>query len=438
VHNSSLSNVTRGILERVYFAKQREGGLGPPLFPVAGAVPRLNRFRQEVLRFVPSSTPPDAHEDYPMRYRGRKRTIYENAVDSLKVLPLRRQDSFLRTFVKAEKINFTSKPDPAPRVIQPRTPRYNVILGKHIKVVEKLLYKGVARVFNSITICKGLNASARGKVISDKWSRFKRPVGIGLDASRFDQHCSKPILEWEHGFYKALFPQSRELQRVLDWQIHNNGTAHTPDGELKYRVTGCRMSGDMNTALGNCLIMCGLVWTYLREIGIRKYELMNDGDDCVLIMERRHLHRLNNLGNWFADFGYNMTREPPVYQLEELEFCQCRPVFDGAKWTMVRDPRVSLAKDLITFKSLNTRGDFDYLRCAISDCGLSLVGGMPIVQSYYLALQRGAKRKNWKRPANYTTGMQFMAHNMNRKISDPTPEARLSFYLAFGYTPERS
>jgi hypothetical protein len=33
--------------------------------------------------------------------------------------------------------------------------------------------------------------------------------------------------------------------------------------------------------------------------------------------------------------------------------------------------------------------------------------------------------------------MQFMAHNMNRKISDPTPEARLSFYLAFGYTPEQ-
>jgi hypothetical protein len=396
----------------------------------------LNEFRRQVVFNCPSSTPYDTLESYPLRYVGRKRTIYREAVDSLKVLPLQRQDSHLRTFVKAEKINFKAKPDPAPRVIQPRTPRYNAELGKYIKPVEKLLYKAVAKVFHSTTICKGLNAQDRGRLLDEKWSKFSQPACIPLDASRFDQHCSDQILRWEHGFYKALYPGCPELQRLLDWQVHNNGSAHTPDGSIKYRVTGCRMSGDMNTALGNCLIMSGMVWTYMRSLGIRKFELMNDGDDCVLIVERYNLPRFANLPTWFAALGYNMEVGEPVFSMEDVEFCQCKPVYDGEGWVMVRDPRVSLAKDLITFKSLNSCGDFDFLRCAISDCGLSLTRGLPILEEYYLALQRGATRKNWKR-RDYESGMQFMAHGMSREEKEVTPEARVSFWLAFGYTPEQ-
>jgi hypothetical protein len=196
------------------------------------------------------------------------------------------------------------------------------------------------------------------------------------------------------------------------------------------------MSGDMNTALGNCIIMCGLVWTYMSELGISKYELMNDGDDCVLIIESHQLHRLNQLQPWFRDFGYNMTMEPPETELEKVEFCQCRPIYDGQHWVMVRDPRVSLAKDLITFKSLTNAGDFDFLRTAIADCGISLTQGIPILEEYYSALKRGAKVKK-RRYQDYSTGMQFMAHGMDRKEKTVTVEARVSFYMAFGYTPEQ-
>lgn len=88
--------------------------------------------------------------------------MYEQAVASLRDVPVNRGDAMLKTFVKAEKINFTAKPDPAPRIIQPRSPRYNVELGRYVKVVEKHLYKAVARVFHEVTICKGLNAHDRG------------------------------------------------------------------------------------------------------------------------------------------------------------------------------------------------------------------------------------------------------------------------------------
>jgi hypothetical protein len=32
---------------------------------------------------------------------------------------------------------------------------------------------------------------------------------------------------------------------------------------LKYQVEGCRMSGDMNTSSGNCMIMVALVYSYM-------------------------------------------------------------------------------------------------------------------------------------------------------------------------------
>lgn len=131
-----------------------------------------------------------------------------------------------------------------------------------------------------------------------------------------------------------------------------------------------------------------------------------------------------------------MEMEEPVFQMEHIEFCQCRPVFDGEDWIMVRDPRVSLAKDLITFKSLNNVADFDFLRCAIGDCGLSLTRGIPILQEYYLCLTRGATRKEWRR-TEYESGMQFMAHGMDRKSSKVSTAARVSFWQAFGYTPEQ-
>lgn len=417
----------------MFFAKG-VNGLGPPLYPVAGAVRRLNEFRRRVLVCLPPVTGPDTLDEYPLRYTSRKRVIYQNAVDSLKILPAERKDSYMKTFLKAEKINFTAKPDPAPRVIQPRTPRYNASVGRYLKPMEKPLYYAVRDVFGTTTICKGLNAAQRGRLLHKKWKKFKRPVAIGLDASRFDQHVSDQMLRWEHGFYNKVY-ESDELQKLLEWQVVNKGFGRTEDGTVNYTVQGCRMSGDMNTALGNCLIMCALIWTYMREIGVRKYELMNDGDDCILIVERRQVVKLDGLSVWFKDFGFNMEREPNVEVIEQVDFCQCRPVRDGDSYIMVRNLEVAVSKDLITFKALSNERDYNYLRAAIADCGMSLCRGLPIMEAFYEALGRGVVRRRWK-PATLETGMQYMAHGMDRANCKITPEGRCSFYYAFGITPD--
>lgn len=85
------------------------------------------------------------------------------------------------------------------------------------------------------------------------------------------------------------------------------------------------MSGDMNTALGNCLLMCCLIMCYMDAKSIT-YEYINNGDDAVIIVEDIHLHLLADLPNWFSEMGFDMVVEPPVYSLEEIEFCQMHPV----------------------------------------------------------------------------------------------------------------
>lgn len=112
------------------------------------------------------------------------------------------RDSDISAFVKAEKINLTEKPDPAPRIIQPRDPRYNVEVGCYLKHTEKIMMKAIDQLFNPDsdiqTVFKGLTADQSGRMMRRKWLKFRDPVALGLDASRFDQHVSRQALEWEH------------------------------------------------------------------------------------------------------------------------------------------------------------------------------------------------------------------------------------------------
>lgn len=278
-------------------------------------------------------------------YTGRKRTIYQNAVDSLIEKPLTRKDGYLSTFLKAEKINFTAKPDPAPRVIQPRLPRYNVIVGCYLKPLEHKIYRALAQMHGSTVVAKGLTIDQTGRLIASKWGQFHSPVAIGIDASRFDQHVSAQALRWEHSIYNKIF-ESDELAEALKWQINNIGFARCKDGCIKYQKEGSRMSGDMNTALGNCMLMCCLIIAYLDSKNI-KYDFINNGDDAVLFLERKHQECLGDLPAWFERMGFTMVVEAPVYELEQVEFCQMRPIKLGANdVTMVRNYPSSLAKDL--------------------------------------------------------------------------------------------
>jgi len=364
--------------------------------------------------------------------------VYAQAAESLTREAVRLKDSFLSTFVKAEKVNFTSKPDPAPRVIQPRHPRYNVEVGRFIMPIEKLVYRAIALVWGGPTVMKGYNAGGTASELRTMWEQFARPVAVGLDASRFDQHVSVQALKWEHKVYLEFYEGDERalLASLLSWQLKNRGYARASYGMVKYVKVGSRMSGDMNTALGNCLIMSALVWAYCSEKQIRA-RLANNGDDCVVIMEAGDLDKFQaGLDAWFTEMGFTMKVEAPVFEFEQIEFCQTHPVWTPEGWVMCRDPRVCCSKDAVSVLPLYQGAMRFGLLTAIGECGMSLCGGLPVLQGFYSTMIRsGRGRRLGKHPA-LETGFARLATGMSRSYGAVHPRTRYSFWLAFGISPD--
>jgi hypothetical protein len=192
------------------------------------------------------------------------------------------------------------------------------------------------------------------------------------------------------------------------------------------------MSGDMNTGLGNCLLMCVAVYSFMHETGVR-YELANNGDDCVLIIPRQHLHLLDRLPAYFKALGFPVAVEAPVYELEKVDFCQTHPVETELGWQMVRDPRACLDKDLQSLKPCRNVTEWNTLRNTIGLSGLALAGNMPIFREFYSFMRRGAgTRVDQDRTM---TGFRMLARGMNMSRVPIDDTARVSFFRAFDITP---
>lgn len=438
VHNNSLVNVVRGLAERVYNV-ERDGGFVAPPQPQPHAFGTLDGFKQLLVNDCGSSTRV-SYEQFVGMYSGRKATIYQCAVDSLAARPVNIKDSYLSTFVKAEKVVPTrAKPDPAPRVIQPRNTRYNAEVGRFLKPLETRICKSIKNVWGGDTpvVMKGLTVEGVAHALRAKWDTFRRPVAIGLDASRFDQHVSVPALRWEHSVYLSMFhgTDRRTLDRLLGWQLHNRGFARTKEGTVKYRVDGCRMSGDMNTGLGNCLIMCALLWQLRQELGIR-FELANNGDDCVVILEEDDVQRfLFGLEAWFLRYGFTMKVEEPVRVFEQIEFCRMHPVNAGDAWVMVRNPLSAIKRDCTTILSLANIAAIEKWWYAIGVGGLSITGGIPCFQAMYEQFAMHGKPGNCHNDT-WLSDTGFMRLRSDRTSRVVLPETRYSFWLAFGITPD--
>lgn len=438
LHNNNLVNLIRGIRERVY-AVERNGALEPPPRPAYRVVEEtLSRFRRLMRKHVVVTTPWDT-EKFVSTYVGRRATVYAQAVESLRNRPVHQADAMSSSFLKAEKIPFYLKNDPAPRLIHPRSPRYNVEVGVFVKQIEHQVYRAIDLVWGNKTVLKGYNARQVGGIMAGKWGRFKDPVAIGLDASRFDQHVSTDCLIFEHSCYEMWFSgHDRErLRELLSWQLDTRCVARCSDGRVKYRVRGMRFSGDMNTGVGNCLLMCAMVHAYCEHRGVHA-ELANNGDDCVLVLERSELQQLDLglLPRWFRRLGFTMKVEQPVYDLEKVEFCQSHPVCVDGQWLMVRKHRHATAKDCISIKPLDHPRVYDSWRKSVGLAGLSLTGGVPVQQAFYQAFMRGAKGRELKGDPTLETGFMRFARGMDRVAQPVAASTRYSYWLAFGVLPD--
>ncbi len=439
-HN--FSNLVRAVKERVFKVKGGDESkyefVDPPR-PEPGVFSgRLSQTYRELLSLLPK-TAPVSHDDFVESYKGRKKEDYARALNEMRSSSYKLKDEAkVDVFIKFEKTDFTNKTDPVPRVISPRSKIYNIKLGRYIKHLEKRLFRSLGRLFGHPTVIKGYNATQSATLLREKWDMFKEPVAIGLDASRFDQHVSKDALEWEHKIYLACFPRLKHrerLARILDLQINNHCVGYAKDGRVTYSIEGTRMSGDMNTSMGNCILMTSMVHAYVTQLGI-KTQLANNGDDCVVFMEKTDLAKFSkNLNQWFLELGFNLVVEEPATDFEALEFCQTKPVFDGHEWIMVRNPLTAIAKDSVMLQPWQGESLYRGWLDAVGSGGLALTGGIPIFQNLYrMFVKFGKYRPIPQSLLSYS--VKTLGSGISRVFSPVTPICRASFYTAFGITPD--
>jgi hypothetical protein len=365
----------------------------------------------------------------------QQRARYTAAKVSLEVNDLTRKDSDVKTFVKAEKVNFSKKLDPAPRIISPRDPRYNISVGVYVKPIEGVLYGLLNDMCGGRTVMKGLNSLQTGEAVAEAWGSFRQPVGIGLDAKRFDQHTGPEALRFEQDVYCLFFTgeERRELHKLLSWQQRTRCKSYCADGLVSFDMN-IRASGDMNTGLGTCLIACALIHSFCAENDIT-YRLINNGDDCVLLVERDDLPRTSGLFQHCKDAGYWMEIEEPVYQLEELVFCQTQPVFTARGWAMVRSFPSSISKDMVSLLPLTSNLAWRKWARDVGNCGSAINAGVPVLWSLYNSLARAGQGSFGHHPWVRNSGFFRMARGLESTRLPVLDEARLSFWRAFGVPP---
>lgn len=436
VYNNNVDTIQRAFVERYFLCK--EGNSFRPALDVAS-----NRFSSSILFKEFSNSVAEHMPKLPRMsrqqvvdcYHGAKRVVYENALLSLQRDPLVERDSFLKSFVKFEKQDVSK----APRVINPRSARYNLVLGTYLKHAEKHYFKAINSVFGAqtpATVIKGVNSDVSATILRAKWDCFKHPVGLGLDATKFDMHTSLEALCYEHSFYLQLFPGSGELVKLLNWQLCNRGTAKSVDGSVEFTMRGTRSSGDLNTSLGNCLIMCAMVWVYAKRCDV-VIELANNGDDCVVFMERSELGKfMQGFDLWFRSCGYAMTVETPVYEFEQVEFCQTRPVQLSSGWRMIRNHATVLTKDTMCMVPIQNNNVYRKWLHAVGEAGSSLASGSPVQESFYRAYLRAGTKSDQKFKDHVYRGTSMYTKINELGTAVITPSSRVSYYYAFGVLPD--
>jgi len=373
-------------------------------------------------------------------YSGSLRRRYLEAERSLRVDgPVEPSDWYLRPFLKVEKFNGENKLA-KPRLIYPRSPRYNLDLATRLKPFEHWLWGrlraqtfsigGVGRV-----VAKGLSQRRRANLIKRKMENLDGCVVCEVDGAAFEAHVSRYQLVEEHSVYNAAFPGDKGLKRLLDAQLVLRGRLHCG---AKFSREGGRASGDFNTGMGNSVIMLVVVIAVLRRHKI-PFDVLVDGDNALVFLRGSDASRV--LSTFAHDVlnqsGHEMTLEEPVTVLEKVTFGRSNPVFTEGGWTMVRDWRRVVSQALSSHIHLREpRFRAEWVR-GVAAAELSLALGVPVLQAYFQNLQ-----KQWGGPEGvrahphtdlFFKGAWFATSDQVKQVSS---RARLSFERAFGLAPD--
>lgn len=406
VHNSCVCNELQALTKRHLVKRETDFDRKFFLKQSRSVLARLNISAERV-----------PYAQVVAEYTGKKRKVYEKARLNVKGPRYEKQWSRIGMFVKADKLPVASLPEKAPRAIQHRSPEYNLLLASYLKPFEREFYE-LLDEFELRVIAKGMNNVQKAENLAQAATYFTDPVYVSADHSKFDSHNLMDHLRYCHKAYDKVF-KSGYLRKLLEMQLRNRGWSK---GGIKYRVNGTRMSGDYDTALGNCLVNHMLLSIVFRNV---RHHLLLDGDDSVIVMSKQDLVKVD-----FSEFSklgmtttYDITEE-----LNSVEFCRSRLIHNGAQWMFARDPYRALSNLFISLKNYGT--DQTWLRwyAGLGWGELAQSNGVPILGPIANKLTKLHSKPIY--PDDYEYKGRAGAY------ITPTDSARLQMYEAWGISPE--
>lgn len=300
----------------------------------------------------------------------RHGSIYSDAAKSLVDDPLSKKDSRVKMFLKAEKSYVEAGAElKDPRAIQYRGPRFNLMLGKFVIPLEQGLYPSLSSydLGGWLFTSKGLSPDRRANLVADLWHSFSAPAALCVDFSRFDAHVSEEALKIEHAFYMSVY-KSGLLNFLLSQQLVNRGIGRFG---TKYKRRGGRMSGDVNTALGNTVLSLTVLSFLCRGESVK---IVCEGDDAVILGDYPTIKRLSKVSA--EPLGFKLKVQVAMC-LEDISYCSTFMLNDGLRWRSARDwPRPFLG-DIYSPKTLTLHAIPQKAR-TMAVCFAVMYSGLPI------------------------------------------------------------
>lgn len=377
-----------------------------------------------------------SHYETAMSYSGALRRRYLEAARSLADDGLSGyQDYFLRAFLKSEKNRVPSKMA-KPRLIFPRSPRFNLELASRLKPFEHWLWGRLnGKVFGigdgSRLVAKGLNPRQRANLIVRKFKAVTDCVCFEVDGAAFEAHVGPSQIAEESAVYKAAFPGDKRLGWLLSKQTKLFGEV----ANAKFSRDGGRASGDFNTGMGNSLIFLCETISALRQLNVH-FDTLVDGDNALLFVSSTDLP--NVVANFAplvqASSGHEVKLERPTSVLEEIRFGGSAPVYLGRKlgWSMVREWNRVLSGAFSSHVHLREPKFARKWMNGVARCELSVARGVPILQEWAVkaihAIGGKSARDDFYR--DYVAMGAWLAGL--DAVVEVELDARISFEKAFG------
>lgn len=374
------------------------------------------------LHFEPCA--PIDRASFLAKYTGGKRIKYAVGYDAM-------QTGVYKTntvcFVKMARFAPNEKHDPSPRVVSFRNPQFCAQLGCYIRGIEHQLFGMEPQwVFKYPDfIAKSHNLAKRATIIFDKFKRF--PYCYSIDCSRFEAHINAMLIDLEHSVYLKCYNNDKLLRALLKVQKVNKFNS-------RFGVSGTfpcrRLSGDMNTACGNVIIMLNVLGSYFEQYP-QPFDVYDDGDDCLLFV---HTLAESQFVDWFRSAGLVIRIEHKAQSPEEVVFCQHHPVYDdeNGHGIMVPDINKHLASAYTGFHFHGLKRT--KAQCAtMARCWSAMYADVPMLGAFHRTV---AKLFKSDRVVYDNKEQEFYATNIATVIQLRSgPKLRNSFYRAFGFTP---